>query len=192
MIAKAVLILLLLIPSSFPVAAKVHEGLSIERCAKLATDIVVATEGDSIDGHIIVLETLKGELNPGENLVIPELAGFSFEEARTIGCLGLPPRADDMPMEKQYVTGSRMILFLRKNSMASDENRTSTDDLPLWVGIDDRSIYQSIIWIEGKHTFAFYDVTSFDGVLKSERGTLADFESSEDEIIFRISSALEN
>ena len=40
----------------------------------LATDIVVVTEGEKIDGVVQVIETLKGDLKPGATLTLPELA----------------------------------------------------------------------------------------------------------------------
>lgn len=182
MITKAILLLLLLLASSFPAGAKVHEKINVEACAKIATDIVIATEGDSIDGQLIVLETLKGSLQAGEYLVVPELAIFSSKESRVIEDLPLMTiRPVDLPKKEEYVTGSRMILFLRKNPTAWDgENKFPTGGRPLWLGIDDQGFYQSAIWIEDNRTFAFYDMNSTNGKIISKRGTLADFECSEE------------
>jgi hypothetical protein len=181
--AKAILILFLTLTIQFPIDAKVHEKPAIPLFAKAATDIVVATEGNSIDGQLIVLESLKGELKPGDSLTIPELEGFNSQEARAIGDLDLIVRGDIAKAEVQYVTCSRMILFLRRNpARVNATYGVIAEDLPLWIGIGDLSIYQSIVWVEGERTYGLYDVNTFNGMVCNERGTLADLEESEAEI----------
>lgn len=175
---KALLILSLVLGLSFSSAAKVHEKLSVEASARLATHIIIASEGDSIDGQVIVEESLKGDLKPGENLIIPEMATLSSRESRAIECLfPLQLCRDDAPTE--YVTGSRMFLFLKKHSPSANRGLT------VWTGIGKRKVFQSTIWMEGRRSFAFYDVS------KDERGLLAEFERSEEEIKVMINMALE-
>jgi hypothetical protein len=103
-------LLLLLALSSFA-RAGIRPSFLSEVCAWRATDIVVVTEGQEVDGVFTILETLKGDLKPGETITIPEMAEFKSVEARL---------ENDQLYEqqqrgkaKEYVTGNRMILFLR-------------------------------------------------------------------------------
>jgi hypothetical protein len=185
MIVNILLILFLLL-ASFSPAAKIHTKLSVEASSKAATHILVATEDISIDGQLLVLESLKGDLTRGDCLVIPEFEAFSSQEARTVECLPLIDMfRGDIP--KEYVTGLRMILFLRKDSPPdSDRSIPSASNLPIWRGVGGLAAYQSAIWIEGGRSFAFYDAR------ENERGVLAEFGDSEEVIKLRISMAIED
>jgi hypothetical protein len=142
------------------------------RCAKLATHIVVATEGDSIDGQLTVLESLKGDLKAGQHITIPELRAFNSPESRAIECL-FPAQICPEDIQRENVTGTRMILFLRRDSQK-------------WKGVGELSVYQSTIWIEGRKSFAYFNAG------KGRRGRLADFEQAEEWIKVRIGIALED
>lgn len=170
--AVTLLNLLILLVPSYSAPAKVHEMLSVEDCAKLSTHIVVATEGDSIDGQLTVLETLKGDMKAGHHIIIPELGAFNSPESRAIECL-FPAQICPDDTQKEFVTGTRLILFLRSESHQ-------------WKGIGELSVYQSTIWIEGRKSFAFFSAG------KGRRGILAEFERTEEGIKMRIRIALEN
>jgi hypothetical protein len=62
-----------IIPSFYP-----------EFSATRATDVIVASEGERMDGLLDVLDTWKGDLEKGERIRVPELALFRSEEARRI------------------------------------------------------------------------------------------------------------
>jgi hypothetical protein len=180
------LTLVLLLAFSLSSAAKVHSRVSVAASAKLATHIVIATEGNIIDGWLIVLESLKGDLTPGEAIFVPELEDFSSEESRLIHCLfPIQLCSDNKPNE--YVTGSRMVLFLRKNSGSQyDNGAAGAGNSALWKGIGELSVFQSTIWVEGRKSYAFFDAS------QNERGELADFERSEEEIRTTINESIEN
>lgn len=99
-----------IIPSFYP-----------EFSATKATNVVVASEGEKIDGHLVVLDTWKGNLEKGEKIWIPELAQFESEESRRIKSWG---------PEKSFrsVTGKRMIVFLVKSIFLKDSQEESNVD----------------------------------------------------------------
>ena len=75
-----------------------------------ATHIVLATEGNVIDGHLKVIESWKGDLKPDSKIILPELATFSTEKSRRIDELW---KRKDLPKPfVRFVTGSKMVLFL--------------------------------------------------------------------------------
>ena len=73
------LLLLVLSPSA---SAGIRPSFYAEECSWRATDIVVVSEGKKIDGIFEVLETWKGDLQPGETITIPEMAEFKAKDAR--------------------------------------------------------------------------------------------------------------
>src|SRR5258708_20871521 len=92
-----------------------------DTCSWRATDIVVVTEGKEIDGVFTILEILKGDLKVGATIKVPELAEFKAKDARSIsGWLGQKQRTG----EPQFVTGAKMILFLRDRTKLA----SNTDD----------------------------------------------------------------
>jgi len=124
------------------VSAEIRPSFNLHSCAWDATDIVVVTEGDAIDGEVLVLETWKGELRRGERLTIPELAAFAPEESRKVAEPWLRRDNDDVP---KNVTGGRMVLFLiRENDQ--------------WLPADQLSkeMNVSTVWIENDQTIAFF------------------------------------
>jgi len=94
-----------------------HPDLS----ATKATNVIVASEGEKIDGFLDVLDTWKGDLEKGERIWVPELAQFESEEARRIKSWG---------SEKSFrrVTGKRMIVFLVKSMFLKDSQEESAVD----------------------------------------------------------------
>src|SRR5581483_4559995 len=98
-------------------------------------------------------------------------------ESRTIECL-MPGQFrycnEDLP--KEYVTCTRMVLFLRKNPKLKSENQLATGRLQEWSGVGRLSVIQSTIWVEEEATFAFYDAS------EEERGILAEFIQNEQQI----------
>ena len=77
-----------------------------------SSDVVVVDEGETIDGRVKVLEVWRGPLQSGHEIFIPELAAYSSQSSRQINPNFLSP--DQLP-SPPWVTGRRMILFLRPN-----------------------------------------------------------------------------
>ena len=102
-------------------AAGIRPSFLPEVCSWRATDIVIVTEGKEIDGVFTILETLKGGLKPEATIRIPELAEFKTKQARAVNAwLGQKLPAG----EPEFVTGEKMILFLRD----AEKITTDSDD----------------------------------------------------------------
>lgn len=121
--------------------AGIRPSFSLDYCAWNATHIVVATEGEEIDGNFTALESLKGNLGYGEMVSVQELSNFNSESSRQV-----KEWYSEKPTASKYVTGAKMILFLRKNPSSK----------AIWESADFYKDFKvSVIWIEGEETFAF-------------------------------------
>src|SRR5215208_5414545 len=69
---------------TLPTLAKGHITMDVKACAQHASQVVVVTEGNSIDGQLTVLESWKGNLKPGDKLSFPELQSFQAKSARLV------------------------------------------------------------------------------------------------------------
>jgi hypothetical protein len=119
-------------------ATEIQPSFHLESSAWRATDIIVATEGDKVDGKLTVLEPLKGGLKKGDTVQVSDLARFAAAEARAI-------HGDRGPGEgPTHVTGSRMILFMVRAQDGTWEPATSWK---VWSA--------ATLWIEGKEVFGF-------------------------------------
>src|SRR6266508_1230362 len=81
---SGLVLLFLLCGNHSPVSAGIRPSFGIEVCSWNATHIVVATEGKTIDGVFRVLESWRGDLNPGDTIKIPELASFKPRSSRAV------------------------------------------------------------------------------------------------------------
>ena len=102
-----------------------------------ATHIVVATEGETIDGKFKVLESLEGDLKVGAALTVPELAVFKDPKRRVIH-EGFRP--------SQQVTSRRVLLFLKRTA---DGWKPATT----WGDMD-----VSAAWVENGEAYALVQI----------------------------------
>ena len=136
---------------------------------KQATHVVLATEGDAVDGVLDVVECWKGDLKPGDVLEIPELAQFATPESRKI------ERGANYSKQK-IVTGKRMILFLIKAQVWGDSKKDKVktkwlpvntfDTLHVPAGVYDLpqallDMRISVAWIEDGTICAFFAETEY-------------------------------
>jgi len=134
--------------------AGIRPSFSLDYSAWEATNIVIASEGEVIDGNFLVLESLKGNVLSGETIEIPELAKFESRSSRLVKLpFGSKP---DGP--SQYVSGQRMILFLKRKgptTKTGDAQRETTS--PVWrvANLFDE-MNASVVWLEGDKSFAFH------------------------------------
>jgi hypothetical protein len=143
--------------------AGIRPSFMPEESSWRATDIVVVTEGKDIDGVVQVIESWKGDLKPGSTLTIPELAEFKTKDARLIDNWSWNNNA----RPSEFVTGDRMILFLRDRnkipaltSEDEDERNTTADSeekASRWSGANPmgREVRYSTVWIERDKVFCF-------------------------------------
>lgn len=117
-----------------------------------ATDIVVVTEGETIDGKVKVLETWAGSIAVGQELEFPELARFAPERERTVTWTGA-----EYDCPAIVVSGSRMVLFLFRE-------RAALEAVDSWGHHS-----TSTAWIEGGQAYTrSYDMF---GATLGEHGT---------------------
>lgn len=115
----------------------------LDTCGWHATHVVVVTEGGKIDGAVQVLESWKGDLRKGDRLTLPELA--SIERAISPGWAR---RVD--PTLPPHVTGSRMVLFLKRRPLKRDPSKGS------WTPADyTKEMRVSVAWIEQGRVYAY-------------------------------------
>lgn len=93
-----------------PTIGAIRPSFGVYRLAWAATHVVVVTEGERIDGDVVVVESWWGDLRPDATLRIPELAAFADDAARTID---YERHGEADATEPRVVTGRRMVLFLK-------------------------------------------------------------------------------
>src|SRR6267142_2365604 len=155
------IILLLLCGFASQIRAGIRPSFQLETCSWNATDIVVATEGKKIDGVFRVLESWKGDLNPGDTIKIPELASFQSEASRVVQS----PWYGKETKDRVIVTGERMVLFLKRDvhNAVTETGNVAPAPAPS-IKWKSASFYDemnvSVVWIEEGHTFAFLQLVN--------------------------------
>ena len=120
---------------------------SIEDAAPRATHIVLATEGDEIDGQLTVIDSWKGDLKANEVIKVPEMKAWSRVEARRI--LGdyenwyRVTHSELINHLPTHVSGKRIVLFLIKDA---DRWRPASKT---------GEIEMSVAWVEGRYVLAY-------------------------------------
>lgn len=93
-------------------------------------------------------------MNRGDAISIPELATFKPRSSREIKTGSLLETEET----GKYVTGARMILFLkRQTTPAANKNQIDNDAISsiTWRPADDAGFNVSVVWVEGTDTYAF-------------------------------------
>ena len=151
----SLIVVLLLVPRTY---AGIRPSFNLDYCTWQATHIIIATEGDEIDGILTVLDSWKGDLRPGEAISIPDLASFKSPSSREVKKGFFGDKSDDPP---KYVSGSRMILFLKEKERSAAIAHTASGDVPVerqWEPASGEGITWSVLWLEDKQPFAFIQI----------------------------------
>ncbi len=132
----------LMIECGFPLnsLAGFAPSFYLEDLAWQASDIVVVSQSEKLDGRFMVIDTWKGDLKSGNTVIVPELTAFASDESRLMHRW---PR-DAGTNLNTHVSGSRMSLFLKKATSGSWE---STDKFG--------GMKTSVAWIEQSQAYAF-------------------------------------
>jgi len=148
--------LLILVSTSQSFAAR-RPSFILDYSLWKATHIVLATEGNVIDGRLKVIESWKGNLKPDSEIVLPELTTFSAEESRRVNWFGLK----ELPKPfVRFVTGSKMVLFLVK-SYKNPQKDTSDSNNIVWLPASFNGFggfKVSVAWIENGEAYVFIQV----------------------------------
>lgn len=140
------------------VCAAERPSFNLDYSVWKATHIVLATESGTIDGRLKVVESWKGDIKPGMELILPELGAFADEKSRRVQYLWKRP---DLPEPYvRFVTGSRIVLFLVK---ATEPHQAGMPDskTPVWLPSNyagHGSFKTSVAWIENGEGYAFVQV----------------------------------
>ncbi len=140
-----------------PLLAGIRPSFSLDHSLAKATHIVLATEGEVIDGRFTVIESWKGDLKPGEAVVLPDLAELADEDARQVKWYG---RVDPEERYVKTVSGSQMVLFLvapENEDQASTQDSEPTEWLPASY-LGHGGFKTSVMWFERGDAYAFTQI----------------------------------
>ena len=133
--------------------AAIRPSFRLDYSVWKASDIVVATEGQAIDGKLEVVETWKGNLQPGSRLELQELAMFADEQSRLVHWWHAKELTEPYV---QSVTGSRMVLFLLK--AATTDNEGDGHSAPWRPASFHGGFKVSVAWIERGEAYAYQQI----------------------------------
>lgn len=155
-------------------SAGIRPSFSLDYSAWEATDIVIVSEGEVIDGNFVVLESLKGDVFSGESIYVPELGKFADKSSRLVK-IPWGGKTDNPP---KYVSGVRMILFLKRKPPAAGPQEVISP--PAWrpANLFDE-MNASVVWLEEDKSFAFQQL------MNPGPSELVEFGRSESEIRVR-------
>lgn len=149
--------LLVLVSTSRSFAAE-RPSFNLDYSLWKATHIVLATEGNVIDGKLKVIESWKGDLKPDSKIVLPELAAFSTEKSRRVHDWW---KRKDLPESyARFVTGSKMVLFLVKSAKNPQKDLSDPDNLT-WLPASYNGFggfKVSLAWIENGEAYVFIQI----------------------------------
>jgi len=150
-----------------PTWAAIRPSFSLDYSVWKATHIVLATEGDVIDGHLRVVESWKGNLESGTEIILPELANFADAKSRRVHDWG--QRSDLPEPYARVVSGSRMVLFLVESKPTSPDSKS-----PAWLPASHHGhggFKVSIAWLERGEAYAFGQIFNPGPSILTHRGT---------------------
>jgi hypothetical protein len=138
------------------IQAEEKPSFHAEMAAWNATHIVLATEGEKINGRLEVRESWKGDLKPGEEINVPELKQFQPDAARAIGrrYTFTKEKPDTLP---KTVTCQRMVLFLVRGE-AADGKESPAWRSAMTVSNHPLPMAVSVAWLEGEEAIAIQQV----------------------------------
>jgi hypothetical protein len=128
---------------------------SPDRASWAASNIVVV-ETTPIDGTFEVVESWKGDLSAGSQVIIPDL----IPKANSLPISAYPKwwtPADRSGVAEQIPrqpVGSRLVLFLKRNKGVAGDMRKS-EWLGWEPGADEESMKIAVIWIDGGGMYSF-------------------------------------
>ena len=164
-----IVVLMLAVFWQLPCAlADTDPAFATEDCSWDSTHIIVVTEGTEIDGVLTVMESWKGDLKKGDSITIPRLSSFAAESSRQISYKYI----EKQPNSPTHVTGSMMVLFLKKKEATEPERdrveKESGKQKTSWAPGDRHwddwsygSVKVCIAWIEDGKVYAFRQMYHF-------------------------------
>jgi len=140
--------------------AAIRPSFNLDYSLWKATHIVLATEGNVIDGHLKVIESWKGDLKPDSEIILPELATFSTGKSRQVHDLW---KRKDLPKPfVRLVTGSKMVLFLVQSAKNRQKGLSDPNNCA-WLPASYNGyggFKVSVVWIENGEAYAFRQIVN--------------------------------
>ncbi len=136
--------------------ADIGPSFSLHESAWSSTDIVVATEGTTIDGELTVQKVWKGTLKRGTKISIPELQQFASPDKRTVSSgFGAPQN------NPKILEGKTMVLFLKRQASTTGQ----TPAIQWRAASVYRRMFVSMVWLEPNtgNTFAYQQLMNPGG-----------------------------
>ncbi len=161
----------LLVAIASPTSAGIRPSFQLDHSVWKATHIVLATEGDLIDGRLRVIESWKGNLEPDTEIILPELADFADAKSRRVHDWW--QRRDLPEPYARVVSGSRMVLFLVEFD-PTDKTRPSDSKPRAWLPASYHGhggFKVSVAWLERGEAYAFVQVLNPGPSVLTHRGT---------------------
>ncbi len=119
-----------------------------------ATHIVLATEDESIDGELRVIESWKGDLEPDTIIALPALQHFAAKESRNVAGWDHTVLAEPYT---RVVTGQQMVLFL-VDSALNEPSASTAGNSVVWQPASQNGWSVSVAWIENGEAYTFQQV----------------------------------
>lgn len=139
-------------------SAGIRPSFNLEFSSWNATHIVVVEPIDKKTNIFLVVESWKGDLNPSEAILVPDLGPFTEKNIS----ISTPPWLNNSDKAQNImVTSSRMILFLKRLDNCinkSDRILPGSTDLPNTCWLDAspfKEIRTSVVWIEQGTAYVF-------------------------------------
>jgi len=173
---SAVLLAMLLLLTASTAHGRIAASFHLDMSAWEATDIVVASEGEAIDGTFTVTEVWAGELKVGDTLRLPSMAEFKTEESRTVKPFwGVKPKAGEPP---QVLSADRVVLFLKREAELAETEDADADagdakQAPpvKWVPATFwNELRVSAAWLHGDKAYAFTQVINPGPAILTDQG----------------------
>jgi hypothetical protein len=141
------------------VRAGIRPSFLLVDCSWSATHVVVVSQGEKLDGNFQVVESWKGDLKKGSRLKIKELAAFAPKATRAIEARDKKRN----PPPPTHVSGSRMILFLKKNvapaKAREGEKAAGKEGEISWAPAGFfKDVRVSVAWVEHGETYGFVQI----------------------------------
>lgn len=148
--------------------AEIRPSFDLEGNIWNATDIVMASEGDEIDGKLEVRKVFSGNLAEGNALTIPELAVFRAKERRTVPHNFFGRSDDELP---RVLSGKQLVLFLKRDGAGADGEPT-WKSAHRYGGMD-----VSVVWINEGRVYGFTQIMNpGDAILVDQGASAEEFE----------------
>jgi hypothetical protein len=145
-----------------PVAAGIRPSFSIDYSSWHATDIALVEATDK-PAVFRVIESWKGQLQPGETIDVPELrpAVEAVSLSSYPQATFLNPHEELTEQIPAQLCGARMVVFLRNDGKSESASPMTPGSHRGWKPVEmSQEMKASVIWIDGEQLYVFRQLTN--------------------------------